>query len=144
LKETSREQQVLKAATKVLQHSSKSILNELLVNAFSSHNNPLFFDPSAIVDGMQSIRSLQRSGGVKKKGLLRIKTTVDSIIEIFQKTEMHFVHSFLAHHHQAGKSSLLSPNKGKMQEPTDDLINIALLRSQVIYCCDQLKTDWLL
>jgi hypothetical protein len=105
-------------------------VNELLIGAFSSRSHPLFHD-NAVIDGMQSIRSLQRSGVMKKSSTFqKIKSIVDGIIDIFEKTEMHFVHSFLVHH-QAGKASLLSPNKNTMLETSDDLINIPLLRSQV-------------
>lgn len=132
----SREHAATKAATTLLQDSSKNDISRLFNGALTRGTGFIMCSTDSIADSTQSLRrisSIKRSfatAGVKRNSvMLQLKFTVDGIIDTLRRTEKHFVHCFLLQHN-AGTTTIATPN-GNVICPYDDLVNVPLLRSQV-------------
>ncbi|XP_055685482.1 unconventional myosin-XVIIIa-like isoform X2 [Lutzomyia longipalpis] len=131
----SKEHPATKAATTLLQDSSKEDISRLFISAFGRGNGAVFCGSIAGMEGSQSLRrvsSIRRSfttAGVKRNSLmLQVKFTVDGIIDTFRRTGTHFVHCFMLQHN-AGITSASSQTSP--QHTSEDIVNIPLVRSQL-------------
>lgn len=132
----SREHAGTKAATSLLQDSSKTDISRLFIGAIARGTGFVICGSDTGMDGTHSLRrisSIKRSfssAGVKKSSImLQVKFAVDGIIDTLRRTERHFVHCLLLQHN-AGSAAVVTPN-GNVINPYEDLVNIPLLRSQL-------------
>lgn len=133
----SREHAATKLATNLLQESSKNDISRLFNGALTRGSGFIMCSTDNIADNTHSLRrisSIKRSfatAGVKRNSvMLQLKFTVDGIIDTLRRTEKHFVHCLLLQHN-AGSTTVASPNGNQIISPYDDLVNVPLLRSQV-------------
>uniref|UniRef100_A0A1L8E4V2 Putative myosin n=1 Tax=Nyssomyia neivai TaxID=330878 RepID=A0A1L8E4V2_9DIPT len=131
----SKEHPATKAATTLLQDSSKEDISRLFISAFGRGNGAVFCGSIAGMEGSQSLRrvsSIRRSfttAGVKRNSLmLQVKFTVDGIVDTFRRTGTHFVHCFMLQHN-AGTTTASSQTSP--QHTSEDIVNIPLVRSQL-------------
>lgn len=131
----SREHPAVKAATTLLQDSSKEDVNKLFVGLLGRGVGGIFCGSIAGMENSQSLRrvsSIRRSftsAGVRKSSLmLQTKFTVDGIIDTLRRTGTHFVHCFLLQHNAGTVSATSHPSP---HHTIEDIVNIPLLRSQV-------------
>lgn len=136
----SREHQVIKNASILLQDSTKEEISRLYVGNLTRSGGVVFCGSIAGLEGTQSLRrvsSIRRSftsAGVKRNSvMLQVKFTVDGIVDTLRRTGTHFVHCFLLQH-SAGVQSVVggatSPYNS-LQNGNEDMVNVPLLRSQV-------------
>lgn len=96
------------------------------------------------IEGTQSLRrasSIRRTftagtAAIKRKSVcLQVKFTVDGLIETLRRTKLRFVHCMLPQHN-AGlceSNTALLAVKSSSGQSEDSVINVPLLRSQVIF-----------
>lgn len=123
-------------AANLLQDSHKSEINELFaINSSGTGDGRSFGGSIGGVERSQSLRrisSLRRSfttlGGKRNSPMMKIKLTVDGIIDTISRTGTHFVHCFLVQHNAATYAK--TPNS-TMTNTIEDIVNVPLLRSQL-------------
>lgn len=133
----SREHAATKLATTLLLDSSKTDINRLFNGVISRGSGfvicggtDIGADNTSSLRRISSIKRTFTTAGVKRNSaMLQMKFTVDGIIDTLRRTEKHFVHCLLLQHN-AGTLAVASPI-GNSYTPSDDLVNIPLLRSQV-------------
>lgn len=132
----SRDHAAIKAAGVLLQNSSKENISRLFVGTATKGVGSMFHGSIVGLDSAQNLRrvsSIRRSftsNAVRKNSLMmQFKFTVDAIVDIIRRTGTHFIHCFLLQHNAGTASIINQTNSSVVQE---DIVNIPLLRSQVI------------
>lgn len=140
----SRDHSSIKAASTLLQNSSKENVNRLFVGSTNRgvcsmfHGSIVGLDSAPNLRRVSSIRRSFTTNGVRKNSLmLQFKFTVDAIVDIIRRTGTHFIHCYLLQHN-AGTTSIINQTSTS-NAVFEDIVNIPLLRSQVRYfacpCC---------
>lgn len=134
-----REHPVIRMAGATLQESQKKNISSLFVNSAGNLPNTMVgsvagIQGSAALKRASSLRRAWTSGtaAIKRKSLcLQIKFQVDGLIESIRRTNLHFVHCILPHHH-AGLSGPGGMERSQnARNYSKDLIDVPLLRTQV-------------
>ncbi|XP_034938214.1 unconventional myosin-XVIIIa [Chelonus insularis] len=128
-----RDNPISKIAVNILQESTREDLNRLFVQA---RNGGIYGGLGNSIPGLEGSQSLRRASSIRrtfttakrKSTCLRIKLTVDDLIETLRRTRMKFVHCLLPQHNSGctDKTYLAKFNKNE-----SDVINVPLLRSQI-------------
>lgn len=134
LKESHEHPTTSKAAS-LLQVSSKPEINSLVTVCFRRSGSAVHFSSIVCPDDNKSLRrvsSIRRSfasSGVKRNSLMmRVKFTVDNIIDTLRRTGTHFTQCFIFHNNSGTTGYVHSNTKGKHNK---EILNISLLRNQL-------------
>lgn len=132
----SREHAAMKAATTLLQDSTKEDISRVFLGTSGRGLCGVFCGSIVGMDSTQNLRrvsSIRRSfttAGVRKNSLMvQVKFTVDGIIDTLRRTGTHFVHCYLLQHN-AGTTTITN-NQPSPHHTMEDIVNVPLLRSQV-------------
>ncbi|XP_035226560.1 unconventional myosin-XVIIIa-like isoform X1 [Stegodyphus dumicola] len=133
----SREHPTARQTIFLLQESQKEYINQLFSSSRgvfgASGSNTLHADGGSTLRRSSSMRRAQgvAAAGVKRRSLpLQVKYTMDSLVDMLRRTNVHFVHCFLPRHNAGVGDCRLSPVSSK-NIPVEDVLNIPLLRSQI-------------
>ncbi|XP_076367271.1 unconventional myosin-XVIIIa-like isoform X2 [Tachypleus tridentatus] len=131
-----REHPVVRQASPLLQDSQRDYISQLYVSSrgpSSTMTGTIGSSDSATLRRTSSIRRTQTvaTAGVKRRSLpLQVKYTMDALIDILNRSQLHFVHCLLPQHnagHWNHRSKILKRSSGC----EDFLLNVPLLRSQL-------------
>jgi myosin-18 len=132
------------------------LCSKALSDLFLSCRGPVASNVTGSVAGLEGSHTLRRvstirrtftsSGhaGMKRHSVaLQVKFQLDSLMEQLRRTKIHFVHCFLPQHNAGlcdvrvngsnSGSNSSSPKTSVSSQESDILMNVPLVRSQVIY-----------
>ncbi|XP_022249031.1 unconventional myosin-XVIIIa-like [Limulus polyphemus] len=131
-----REHPVVRQASPLLQDSQRDYISQLYVSSrgpSSTMTGTIGSSDSATLRRTSSIRRTQTvaTAGMKRRSLpLQVKYTMDALIDILNRSQLHFVQCLLPQHnagHWNHRSKALKRSSGC----EDFLLNVPLLRSQL-------------
>ncbi|XP_071038996.1 unconventional myosin-XVIIIa isoform X1 [Parasteatoda tepidariorum] len=131
---SSREHPASRQTIFLLQESQRECINQLFSTSRGVFGTPgsntLHADGASTLRRSSSMRRAQGAGVKRRSVPLQVKYTMDGLIDLLRRTNMHFVQCFIPRHNAGIRESRLSPTVAK-NSLTEDMLNIPLLRSQI-------------